>query len=223
MATPYVSIALGTVGSTQDEARRRFERSPLLVTADHQTGGRGRSGRTWEPAARAVAASLAFRPGWRESAWPVLPLVAGLAAREAAGDEVRLKWPNDLVVAGRKVGGVLSEAAEGVVVIGLGLNLWWPDPIPGAAALLSVDPGPDAPLWISEQWADALLIRTGRSPEMWGRGEYVEACDTLGREIVWEPGGSGRVVGVAPDGGLIVETAEGVVTLHAGEVREIRG
>lgn len=152
-----------------------------------------------------------------------MPLAAGLAVREAAGEEIRLKWPNDLVVDGRKVGGILAETGDDTAVVGLGLNVWWPEPIPGAAALLSTDPGPDAPQWIAEQWADGLLARVSGPAERWGLGEYLEVCDTLGREIVWEPAGRGTATGVAADGGLIVETEEGPVTLHAGEVREVRG
>jgi BirA family biotin operon repressor/biotin-[acetyl-CoA-carboxylase] ligase len=218
-----VSIELGIVASTQDEARRRFRDAPLLATADRQTRGRGRLGRGWENAARAVAASLAFVPSWPQAAWPALPLVAGLAAREAAGDDVRLKWPNDLVVGDRKVGGILSEAGDGLVVIGLGINLWWPDPVSGAAALLPVDPGPEAPQWIAEQWAEGLLVRVGSPAGSWGREDYQAVCDTIGRDLAWEPAGRGRAVGIDAEGGLIVETAEGTETLRAGEVREVRG
>ena len=222
MATPYVLVELGTVGSTQQEARGRFRGEPLLVTARHQTGGRGRSGRTWVQAPRAVAATLCFEPGWPEARTGTIPLVAGLAARDASGDDVRLAWPNDLVRDGRKVGGILAEGDGGLVVVGLGLNLWWPDPIEGAGALLSADPGPEAADWIAEQWAAGLLERMAAGPDRWGRDEYLAVSSTVGHQVTWQPDGAGRAVGIAADGGLVVAIGDGEVVLRSGEVREVR-
>ena len=81
----------------------------------------------------------------------------------------------------RKVGGILVEAERRIVTIGLGVNLWWPDPIEGAAALLAADPGPEAAGWIAEQWADRLIERLASGPRQWGRDEYPGLCSTLGR------------------------------------------
>ncbi|MBU1493974.1 MAG: biotin--[acetyl-CoA-carboxylase] ligase [Actinomycetota bacterium] len=222
MATPYVLVELGTVASTQREARSRFDGSPVLVTAQRQTAGRGRLGRSWVDAPRAVAASLCLAPGWPVAAFGVIPLIAGLAAREAVGDAVLLKWPNDLVMDGRKVGGILAEAEGGVVTVGIGINLWWPDPMEGAGAVLASDPGIDAPGWIAEQWADSLLGRMAAGPENWGRPAYEAACATLGREITWLPDGSGTAAGIAADGGLVVSTSAGEEVLRSGEVGEVR-
>lgn len=222
MATPYVCVELGTVGSTQREARVRFEGSPVLVTAEAQTGGRGRLGRDWVQAPRAVAASLALDPGWPESMRGVLPLVAGLAARDAAGGSVSLKWPNDLILIGHKIGGILVEATGPLVVVGLGLNLWWPDPIEGAGALLDIDPGPRAPGRVAEQWADDLLARLAKGPGGWGKEEYSSVCSTLGMQITWDPDGSGTAVAISGDGGLVVSTSGGEVVLDSGEVCEVR-
>ncbi len=222
MATPYDLVELGIVDSTQPEARSRFRGSPVLVVAQRQTAGRGRLGNPWVHAPRGVAASLCLEPSWPESRFGVIPLVAGLAVRDAVGDAVLLKWPNDLVIGGRKVGGILVEADAGVVNVGFGLNLWWPDPIEGAGALLAFDPGVDVPGWIAEQWADALLGRLSSGPDGWGRDEYAGACTTLGGAITWQPDGSGTVTGLAADGGLIVETPAGETVLRSGEVSEVR-
>ena len=222
MDTPYVSVQLQTARSTQDEARERFAGKPVLVTADRQTAGRGRSGNRWEQASRAVFASLALAPGWPPAALPRLTLAAGLAARDAAGGEVLLSWPNDLVRGEHKVGGLLAEASGVVVVVGLGLNLWWPDPMEWAAALYDADPGPAASAEAAARFAGSLLARAEMGPEAWGREEYLAVCATVGREITWEPGGRGRAVGVAGDGGLEVETGAGPVVLHAGAVRRVR-
>lgn len=222
MATPYVLVELGIVGSTQHEARSRYKGAPVLVTADRQTAGRGRLGRTWVHAPLALAASLCCAPGWPEPSFGPIPLVAGLAARDAAGDAVRLKWPNDLLIDGRKVGGILVEADGGVVTVGLGINLWWPDPMEGAGSLLKSNPGPEAAVWMAEQWADRLLERLSAGPGRWGRDEYAAACGTIGADIIWEPAGSGTATGIAPDGGLVVTTSEGETVLRSGEVGEVR-
>lgn len=222
MATPYDLVALGTVGTTQHEARSRFRGRPVLVTAQRQTSGRGRTGASWAHAPRAIAASLAFAPEGPAERVAVIPLVAGLAARDALGPGVRLEWPNDLVAGGRKVGGILVEADGPVVTVGLGVNLFWPDPIEGAGALLGSDPGTDAPDWIAEQWAAGLLDRLAAAKADWGRDEYAAACSTIGAEITWEPGGRGVARGVDAAGGLEVESDGGVDVLRSGAVRRVR-
>jgi BirA family biotin operon repressor/biotin-[acetyl-CoA-carboxylase] ligase len=221
--TPYALLFVDTAASTQDEARRRFTGRPVLLVASHQTAGRGRRGRAWEGASRAVAATLAFRPPWPEEAWPRLTLVAGLAACRVLGAAVRLEWPNDLVVGASKVGGLLTEASAGVVAAGLGVNLYWPQPtVDGAGARWAEDPGPEAAPRLAAAWADDLLARVAAGPDDWGLGDYAARCATLGREITWQPGGAGRAVAVEADGGLVVETAGGRRVLYAGEVHTVR-
>ena len=226
MDTRYDTVGLTSAASTQDEARARFAGSPVLVVAGRQTAGRGRSGRHWEQAARAVHASLAFAPGWAPADLPLVSLIAALAARDALDDPPDLKWPNDLIRDGAKVGGILVEALGGpegtILVAGLGLNLFWPDPAPGAGARYAADPGPEAALPIARRWADAVMERVGRGARRWGRAEYTAACRTLGEEVVWEPGGAGRAVDVAEDGTLVVSTPAGLRRLAAGEVRHVR-
>ena len=97
--------------------------------ADAQRAGRGRLGRSWwsEPG-RSLLTSWLVRPALEVERWPTVTLVAGLAAARAliaaAGLEVRLKWPNDLLVDGRKLGGLLAEAdGRGALVVGLGVNV----------------------------------------------------------------------------------------------------
>lgn len=222
MDTPYVAISLEVVGSTQDEARSRFEGRPILVTAERQTAGRGRTGAAWEQAERAVAASLAFRPDWPSHTWSRLTLVSALAVLAAVDRPLRLAWPNDLMLGGEKVGGLIAEATGDAVAVGLGLNLFWPDPIEGAGALFEADPGPDAARRIARSWATGLLRRTARGPEHWGIDEYRTALETLDCDVVWEPDGSGRAVDVAADGGLVVDAEGGRIVLHAGSVRRVR-
>jgi len=119
-------LRLGSVASTQDVARDLD--IGAVVVAEHQTAGRGRLDRRWEaPPGTALLASFVLAPS------PVLSLAAGVAAAEACGAGVRLKWPNDLLIGDRKVGGILVETTPQKAVCGVGINLTWaPD---GAAAL----------------------------------------------------------------------------------------
>jgi BirA family biotin operon repressor/biotin-[acetyl-CoA-carboxylase] ligase len=223
MATPYALIVLEDIESTQDEAMARAQRSPVLVVAGRQSAGRGRLGRRWETAPRAIAASLAVRPsGWDTTEFARLSLVAALAGRTALGDEVGCKWPNDLVRAGAKVAGLLLETSGDLVVIGLGVNLWWPDPPNGAGGMFPSDPGPEMAVDLARRWCDDLLARIERGPDRWGHEEYRRACRTIGREIRWQPDGAGAAIDVDEEGRLVVQTGAGEIRLSSGEVWEIR-
>ena len=223
MATPYVSIVLEDIPSTQDEAAARANDAPVLVVAARQSAGRGRVGRPWETAPRALAASLAVRPqGWDSTQFPRLSLVAGLAARTGLGERLGCKWPNDLFLGDTKVGGLLLEVVGDLVVIGLGGNLWWPQPPPGFGSLFDTDPGPDVARDLASRWCEDLLARIERGPSAWGRDEYRRVCQTIGRTVRWNPSGHGVAIDVDGDGRLLVETDVGVKALASGEVWEVR-
>ncbi len=221
MATRYALNVEHVVSSTQDVAFARFTGTPLLVVSERQTAGRGRDGRVWEQPRRGLFASLAFKPWWPQVTWPRLTLVAGLAAREVFPG-VDLKWPNDLLLAGRKAGGILTEVRGEVVVVGFGANLWWPEPPDRAIGLMATDPGQGSAVELGKRWADALLKRADRSPESWGVEAYRQACATLGRRITWTPGGSGLAVAVDESGRLHVETLRGREILVSGEAHLVR-
>jgi BirA family transcriptional regulator, biotin operon repressor / biotin---[acetyl-CoA-carboxylase] ligase len=98
------------------------------VAADHQTAGRGRLGRPWEDApGRAILMSVLLRPDAPTPLWPELSLLAGnavaAALRSETGIDASLRHPNDVVIAGRKLAGVLPEASSGRVVLGIGVNV----------------------------------------------------------------------------------------------------
>ena len=99
-----------------------------IATADHQTGGRGRLGRRWiEAPGTAVIVSVLLRPPPERRA-PELSLVAAVAASLALDDAIgparaQIKWPNDLLVDGRKVAGILAEMKGAAVVLGIGINV----------------------------------------------------------------------------------------------------
>jgi BirA family biotin operon repressor/biotin-[acetyl-CoA-carboxylase] ligase len=99
-----------------------------VVVADEQTEGRGRLGRRWEaPVGTSLLFSVLLRPPVETARWPELSVVAGRAVAEAIAEMTGLvatvKHPNDVLVGGRKVAGVLAEAAEGRVVLGVGVNV----------------------------------------------------------------------------------------------------
>ena len=99
-----------------------------VVATDEQTGGRGRLGREWvAPAGTSLLASVVLRPDVPTADLPELSLVAGRAVAQALADvaEVRpeVKWPNDVLLNGRKVAGILAEARGGRVVLGIGINV----------------------------------------------------------------------------------------------------
>jgi BirA family biotin operon repressor/biotin-[acetyl-CoA-carboxylase] ligase len=177
----------------------------VVVGADHQTAGRGRRGRTWESRPGAsLLVSVVLRP-----APALVTLAAGVAAAEAcetvAGVEVGLKWPNDLLVAGAKVGGILSELVAGAAVVGLGVNLSW---APAGAAELGAEVYRDALL-------DAYLAGLDAPGDVLTR--YRDRCTTLGRRVRAEvPGGTIEGIATAVDdhGRLLV----GGRTIAAGDV-----
>jgi len=218
MATPYWQLRRDEVPSTQDLARSELETIPVVVIAAAQTAGRGRSGAEWVTAPRALAVSIALRADPGEGR--PISLMAGVAARRALGDIVGLKWPNDLLIGENKIGGILVEQSDGVAVAGMGLNLWWPDAPDAIGALLHEDPGPDRHVEIGALWAAELLSIL--SAEGWPIDEYRQACVTLGRDISWEPDGSGRAVDVAESGALLIDDGSQRSELHSGVVRHIR-
>jgi BirA family transcriptional regulator, biotin operon repressor / biotin---[acetyl-CoA-carboxylase] ligase len=94
------------------------------VAADHQTGGRGRLGRTWvDVPGTGLLLSVLLRPAAPMARWPELSVVAGEAVAAAVGAGAVVSHPNDVMIAGRKVAGVLPEATTGRVVVGIGVNV----------------------------------------------------------------------------------------------------
>jgi BirA family biotin operon repressor/biotin-[acetyl-CoA-carboxylase] ligase len=123
-----------------------------VAVADEQTEGRGRLGRQWlAPGGTSLLVSVLLRPNVESARLPELSLVAGRACAEAiadaAGLETEVKFPNDVLVRGRKVAGILAEASEGRVVLGIGVN------VSQAAGQLPAEPRTPA---------TSLLLETGR-------------------------------------------------------------
>lgn len=209
-----------------------------LVVAECQSSGRGRLGRVWQspPGAGVYCSVVVHLPA---AVAPLLTLAAGVAVadglRVSTGLEVQLKWPNDIWVDGRKLGGILSEAAaieaeRAVVVTGIGLNLtpsvWHPD-LAGRATSIEdeLGRGVDRGLVLAEVLV-ALEERTrqlaeGGAPAMLADWRTL-AAPLMGRRVTWERGGEaveGQATGIDDTGALVVGTAWGVERIVAGEVR----
>lgn len=228
MDTQYVTRLEDRVHSTQDLARSLFEAGagvPVLAIAHRQDGGRGRMNNIWWSSPRAMMASVALEHP-TSAGLTLAPLVAGLAAHDAIDSQLgiptALKWPNDIIVDDTKVGGILAEMTGNTLVVGCGINLWWPDAPAGAVGLLDHDPGKDAAVELAHDWAARLLSAIDGLPESFNKARYTEICSTIGRHITWQPDGAGRAVGITADGGLIVDSEAEQVTIRSGEVSHVR-
>ncbi len=180
-----------------------------LVTAGGQTAGRGRQGRRWEaPAGSALLCSLVLR-----EFDALLSLRAGLAVADVAGQAARVKWPNDVLVGGRKVAGVLVEGRphEGWAVVGIGVNVSAAPDLPEAAAL-----GRDDVEGVLEELLRALEARLAE-PSAAALNALRARDALLGVRVSWD-GGEGVGAGIDPDGALRVTTDAGERVLSAGEV-----
>lgn len=219
LGTPRLHLRV--TSSTNDRARELATAGAphgALVTAAEQTAGRGRQGRTWSaPPGAALLMSLVLR-----GAPPLLPLAAAVAVAETCGDAARIKWPNDVLLEGRKLAGILAEArpAEGWVVLGIGVNVAvaptdLPQELHATAATLA-RPRSAVELFLAELLGRLDAVLDCDDAELLDRWRARDAL--AGREIRWAAG-SGVAHGVDGEGRLVVELARGGQTaLDAGEV-----
>ncbi len=220
----YPRLHLRVTDSTNLRARELAGRGVphgAVVTAGRQSAGRGRQGRTWSaPPGRALLLSVVLRDPPR-----LLPLLAGVAVAELAGPAARVKWPNDVLLEGRKLAGILVEGRpqERWAVVGIGVNVAvrredLPPELRHTAATLGLEPAELEPVlarllallghWLARGEADVL--------------DAVRARDALlGRPVRWA-GGEGTGAGIDGDGRLLVARGAAAggepVALDAGEV-----
>jgi BirA family biotin operon repressor/biotin-[acetyl-CoA-carboxylase] ligase len=233
---------LGTAGSTNNEARLRAargERGPLWITAEAQTQGRGRMDRAWvSPPGNLYASLLLREPSGFERA-PELAFVAALALRDAILTEapaltpqLAFKWPNDVLLAGKKCAGILIEGESGpeqsvIVVIGIGVNC---ASHPSGAAFPATDLAAHRAAVTPQRLFGRLSAAMCRRLARWDRGngiarvleDWLAAAGGIGEAITVRNGSGekcGRFVGLDRSGRLILELAGGVIEkISAGDV-----
>jgi BirA family transcriptional regulator, biotin operon repressor / biotin---[acetyl-CoA-carboxylase] ligase len=219
-------LHLREIDSTNDRARELAGSGAphgTLVTAAAQTAGRGRQGRTWAaPAGRALLMSLVLRN------WPrLLPLAAAVAVADVAGAaageaDISIKWPNDVLLRGGKLAGILVEVRpqESWAVVGIGMNVAvrpgdLPAELGDRAASLELEPS------ALETTLAALLTALGERLALEPAAlldAFRERDALLGREVRWQRG-EGTAVGIDEHGRLLVDRPDGTQTaLDAGEV-----
>jgi BirA family biotin operon repressor/biotin-[acetyl-CoA-carboxylase] ligase len=220
---------LPEIDSSNSELMRRARQGcqdPILLIAEHQSAGRGRQGRHWvgEPGhALTFSIGLLYQP----TNWSGLSLAVGLSLAESLGEDIQLKWPNDLWYQQRKLGGILIEAAsqgdQSYAVIGVGLNIQLPasqDLRTPPAALSEFWQGVSAPLAL-ESVVKPLLdaLRSFEASGFKPLQERFNARDALcGLDITTSDGMFGLCAGVDDQGALQIETPEGRVKVSSAEV-----
>jgi len=204
----------------------------LVVVARRQPGGRGRMGRTWHDLpGDQLFASVVAHPRLSAADTPCVSLLAGLALAQAiwevASLDVWLKWPNDAMVRGRKISGILVEASPGRngvprLVIGVGVNCQGeagdiPPELRERITTLSLEAGrpvePEAVLQALLPRLDALLGRLAAGERAALLSEWAQAAYVVGRWVTFPKSGgvaSGIVQGITPEGYLVVEDVAGV-------------
>jgi len=237
-------------GSTNADLAARVragEPAGSVLITDYQSAGRGRQGRRWTaPPGSGIAMSVSIAPEMDPDRWTWLPLLAGLAVAEGleratqqCGAELRLdlKWPNDVLVDGLKVCGILAEQIQApdrpVCVLGMGINVHLradelPVPTATSLGLLAGERTPERTEVIVEVLTglEAVLSAWQGPNGTAVRADYVARCTTIGRDIrvqlAAERSVYGRATGLDDDGCLIVRTASGPVILGAGDVVHVR-
>lgn len=235
--------ATGSTNADVAEAARAGAREGLVVVAEAQSAGRGRLGRDWVAAPRsALLLSVLLRPAQRLRSAGLLPLLAGVAVAEAVrsvgGLPARLKWPNDVLIGGRKVAGILVErhggGADPAYVVGIGLNVSArAGELPhDAATSIAIEGGRADREPLLKEVLRALARRYrafATSDDAPGvvLPAYRAWCETIGRPVQVNLPGGGCMSGIAQDvddqGRLLVigqdETAR---VLSAGDVVHVR-
>ncbi|HEV8585070.1 MAG TPA: biotin--[acetyl-CoA-carboxylase] ligase [Methylomirabilota bacterium] len=209
-----------------------------VVVTDYQAAGRGRRGRAWDaPAGTSLLTSILVRPRGTPERWGGYSLASALAVADAlarvAGLGARLKWPNDVLVGGRKIAGILLESrlpaggGDGVIAVGIGVNLGQRAFPAGLAAratsvvletgrLIERDAALAALLEAFDGWR-ARLEAEGLEPV---RQRWLALADTIGRRVSVD-GLTGVAVDLDADGALVLEDGERRHRVVAGELEVV--
>lgn len=235
--------AVASTGSTNAdlvaEARQHSD-DGIVLLAEEQTAGRGRFERRWEsPAGASIAFSMLLRPTRGAMEWGWLSLLAGMAvatgiekATQAAPGRVELKWPNDVLLDGRKLCGILSERVETTVpaaVVGIGINFSLDEselPVENATSLLLAGLDTDKTTVLA-----AVLREFAALYQQWERDgqvhdAYSQRCASIGAPLKVMVDEHTTVLGtgdhVDAHGRIVVRTPQGLQAFSAGDVHHLR-
>jgi BirA family biotin operon repressor/biotin-[acetyl-CoA-carboxylase] ligase len=240
---PWSVELLDEVDSTNRQLLERARRGApagLVLVADHQTAGRGRLGRVWEaPPGSSLLVSVLLRPNVSLHDAHLSTTAAALAITDAcalvAGVEPALKWPNDLTLGepARKVAGLLAESIVvgdrvRALVIGVGLNVNWPKPMPPALAEIATALNQHTAVQVDRDallraWLDRLTVRL-ESPREALLADYRAKCATLGRRVRLVLADR-EITGLAVDvdeGGQLVVDGPPRQTFAVGDIHHLR-
>lgn len=234
-------IRLDEIDSTNEYAKRFIAdgwsgEDITVVSAQYQTAGKGRRGRSWvSPPGTSLMFSMFFKPGGSIDDCPMITLVSAMAIKEALADngaDCTIKWPNDLVWEGKKLCGILTEALpeSGYVIVGAGINLTqdsWPEELENrAVSILQItqecvdeDKLLDDIVFYMEEYVEIWQETRDMSALM---QDYNDSLAGLGQQVTIEdPKGeySGTSEGINEKGELMVRLSDGTLeAVYAGEV-----
>ncbi len=240
------TLCYETIDSTNAQAKRLAEAGygdGTLIVADHQEAGRGRRGRSWEtPAGTNIAMSLLLKPEINPNNASMITLVAALAVSKAitqiTGEPAPIKWPNDIVMNGKKVCGILTEMSAQFdyvnhIVVGIGINVnieSFPEEIAETATSLRIETGKQISraelieaVWEQFETVYEVYLQTQDLRNL--VKEYDARLINMHRNVkVLDPKEpfEGRAMGITPRGELMVDTWESRKLVSSGEV-SVRG
>jgi BirA family biotin operon repressor/biotin-[acetyl-CoA-carboxylase] ligase len=228
----------GSTNADLADAARHGAREGRVLVAEEQSAGRGRLDRRWvSPAGAGLTMSFLLRPALPREQWGTLSIATAVALEEAlkaiCGVSAKLKWPNDVLIGGRKVCGILAQVEGGAVIMGTGLNVSLTEeelPVPEATSLLVAGATElDRTVIAAEFLAHLAAVYRSwneRGPasviERWRRnsatlGAHVAVSFPNGRKV------SGRAVGIDDAGRLQIDAGGGAVeTVAAGDIVHLR-
>ncbi len=209
------------VENTQELAISKFSSEPILIIARKQLKGRGRKGNDWENADQALACSFAFSLEKDHQNTSLLPLIAGYEFSSLYEErKVFLKWPNDLIVDEKKIGGILVEKSKEVFVTGIGINYFWKSPnILSAGSLFDEEVSYEHINEYAQIWATNYIESIDRGS--FSLEGYVEKCETIGKLIEY-PQGRGWAKNINNDGSLLIEKEDGeTISIYESMISEV--
>lgn len=208
-------VELDTVGSTNDELRLLAENGAphfTVVTAKKQTKGRGRYDRKWDSPEGNLYISVLFR----EKLTPLISYIGAVSVRETIGSS-QIKWPNDVLIGGKKAAGLLLEAVnDQYVILGIGINIAH---APDYAAKVDEDIRKVRDILLQRLWHNFKVYKQqGFEPI---RAKWLEFAAFMGEEITVNLPNSqikGIFIDLTPEGELKLKTADGIKLISSGEI-----